>query len=185
MSVHWHIREGVRHIAEGGLVAYPTDTVYGVGCDPYNGAAVLHLLSLKQRSIAHGVILIGSALNQFIPFLAPLAQTTLRRLGTATKTPVTWVLPCREDTPAWLTGQHRTLAVRVTQHPVAAALCDRWGGPIVSTSANLHGHRPATSPLQVRKAFNGQLDYILHGHDGATNMPSTIRDGITGMVLRQ
>ena len=184
MTVRWHLREAVRHISSGGVIAYPTDTVYGLGCNPYDGAAVLHLLALKQRSTAHGVILIGSKLEQFAPFLAPLSKTTVKRITAASRSPVTWVLPCREGTPAWLTGRHHTLAVRITRHPVAAALCELWGGPIVSTSANLHGHHPATSPLQVRKAFNGKLDYILHGHAGATNVPSTIRDGLTGKVLR-
>ena len=182
--MNWHIREAVRHIAAGGVIAYPTDTVYGLGCNPFNAAAVLHLLALKQRSPAHGVILIGSEIDQFAPFLQPLTRTITGRIHRANGSPVTWVLPCRPDTPAWLTGKHDTLAVRVTDHPVAAALCRAWGGALVSTSANIHGHRPATSPLQVRKAFNGLLDYILHNPDGATNRPSTIRDGLTGEVLR-
>ncbi len=182
--MNWHIREAVRHIAAGGVIAYPTDSVYGLGCNPLDAAAVLHLLALKQRSPSHGVILIGSELDQFAPFLQPLSSTAVNRIRRTGDAPVTWVLPCRPDTPAWLTGQHDTLAVRVTNHPVAAALCDAWGGPLVSTSANLHGRHPATSPLGVRKAFNAQLDYILHDPAGATNRPSTIRDGLTGEVLR-
>jgi L-threonylcarbamoyladenylate synthase len=182
--MNWHIREAVRHIAAGGVIAYPTDSVYGLGCNPLDAAAVLYLLSLKQRSPVHGVILIGSELDQFTPFLQPLSGTTVNRIRQTDGAPVTWVLPCRPDTPAWLTGQHDTLAVRVTNHPVAAALCDAWGGPLVSTSANIHGRHPATSPLGVRKAFNGRLDYILHDPAGASNRPSTIRDGLTGEVLR-
>lgn len=182
--MNWHIREAVRHIAAGGVIAYPTDSVYGLGCNPYDGAAVLHLLALKQRSPAQGVILIGSELDQFTPFLEPLTRTVSNRIRRTDGAPITWVLPCRPDTPAWLTGQHDTLAVRVTDHPVAAALCEAWGGALVSTSANIHGRPPATSPLGVRKAFNAHLDYILHGPAGATNRPSTIRDGLTGEVLR-
>lgn len=182
--MNWHIREAIRHVADGGVIAYPTDTVYGLGCNPFNGAAVLHLLSLKQRSAAHGVILVGSSLQQFRPFLQPLSKTTVQRISRPCKTPVTWVLPCLPDTPVWLTGQHDTLAIRVTDHPVAAALCEQWGGPLVSTSANIHGSPPATSPLRVRMIFNEQLDYIVHDPVGATNQPSTIRDGLTGEVLR-
>lgn len=182
--MNWHIREAIRHVADGGVIAYPTDTVYGLGCNPFNGAAVLHLLSLKQRSATHGVILVGSSLQQFRPFLQPLSKTTVQRISRPCKTPVTWVLPCLPDTPVWLTGQHDTLAIRVTDHPVAAALCEQWGGPLVSTSANVHGHPPATSPLRVRMIFNEQLDYIVHDPVGATNQPSTIRDGLTGEVLR-
>jgi L-threonylcarbamoyladenylate synthase len=182
--MNWHIREAVRHIEEGGVIAYPTDTVYGLGCNPFNAAAVLHLLALKQRSPEHGVILVGNDLQQFQPLLQPLNQSTVSRITRNTGKPVTWVLPCLPDTPAWLTGLHETLAVRITRHPVAAALCEHWGGPLVSTSANIRGRTPATSPLSVRKIFNGQLDYILHGPAGATNVPSTIRDGLTGEVLR-
>ena len=182
--MNWHIREAVRHIAAGGVIAYPTDTVYGLGCNPFDGAAVLNLLALKQRSSKHGVILIGSRIDHFAPFLKPLTKTTAERVQKTNGAPVTWVLPCRSDTPVWLTGQHDTLAVRVTNHPVAAALCEAWGGALVSTSANIHGRQPATSPLGVRKAFNGLLDYILHNTAGATNRPSTIRNGLTGEVLR-
>jgi len=182
--MNWHIREAVRHIAAGGVIAYPTDSVYGLGCNPCDGVAVLHLLALKQRSPAHGVILIGSELDQFTPFIEPLTPAITRRISRTNGAPVTWILPCRPETPAWLTGRHDSLAIRVTDHPVAAALCDAWGGALVSTSANIHGRRPATSPLDVRKAFDGRLDYILHGTAGATNRPSTIRDGLTGEVLR-
>jgi L-threonylcarbamoyladenylate synthase len=182
--MNWHIREAVRHLAAGGVIAYPTDSVYGLGCNPLDASAVLHLLSLKQRSPAHGVILIGSELGQFAPYLQPLSRSTVNRLQRTGGAPVTWVLSCRPDTPAWLTGRHDTLAVRVTNHPVAKALCEAWGGALVSTSANLHGRRPATSPLGIHKAFNAHLDYILHGHAGATNRPSSIRDGLTGEVLR-
>ena len=182
--MNWHIREAIRHVAEGGVIAYPTDTVYGLGCNPFNGAAVLHLLSLKHRSAAHGVILIGNSLQQFRPFLQPLSKATAQRVNRRYKTPVTWVLPCLPDTPAWLTGQHDTLAIRITDHPVAAALCEQWGGPLVSTSANLHGRNPARDALAVRKTFNGRLDYILHGSTGKSHRPSRIRDGISGKILR-
>jgi L-threonylcarbamoyladenylate synthase len=94
------------------------------------------------------------------------------------------VLPCLPEIPYWLCGKHASLAIRVTDHPVAAALCERWGGPLVSSSANKHGCLPAINPLAVRKAFNGHLDYILHGTHGSTNKPSQIRDGLTGESLR-
>jgi L-threonylcarbamoyladenylate synthase len=181
----WHIRQAVRCIAAGGIIAYPTETVYGTGCDPFNGAAVLQLLELKHRRIDPGLILIASSFEQFEPLLQPLHPAARQRIVKASPVPpVTWVLPCLHDIPLWLRGKHESLAVRITSHPVAIALCRRWNGPLVSTSANLHGRRPATSPLQVRKAFNGALDYILHDTQDATNTPSEIRDGISGNILR-
>jgi L-threonylcarbamoyladenylate synthase len=182
--MNWHIREAVRRLEDGGVIAYPTETVYGLGCNPFNAAAVLHLLALKQRSIRHGVILIGATFEQLESLLLPLAPVVRRRVTATGGTPVTWVLPCLPDTPPWLTGEHGTLAVRVTNHPVAAALCRHWGGPLVSTSANLHGRPPATSPLAVRKAFDGRLDYILHGDGNTSGAPSRVRDGLTGHILR-
>lgn len=182
--MNWHIREAVRKLGSGGVIAYPTETVYGLGCDPFNAAAVLHLLALKQRSIRHGVILIAARLEQLEPLLLPLAAAVRKRVGRPSTPAVTWVLPALTDTPAWLTGDHDSLAVRVSSHPVAVELCEYWGGPLVSSSANLHGKTPATSPLAVRKAFDGQLDYILHGIGHASNVPSSVRDGLTGNILR-
>lgn len=180
----WHIREAVRQLDAGGVIAYPTETVYGLGCDPFNGHAALHLIDLKQRNIDQGLILVASHFGQLQPLLLPLSTVTRRRVTQARKSPVTWVLPCPPEIPYWLRGRHDSLAVRVTNHPVAVALCECWGGPLVSSSANIHGKPPATSPLAVRKAFNGQLDYILHGMHGCTNRPSEIRNGLTGELLR-
>jgi L-threonylcarbamoyladenylate synthase len=179
----WHIREAIRQLAAGGIIACPTETVYGLGCDPFNGQAVLHLLSLKQRSMEQGLILIASCLSQLEPLLLPLKPAIRRRLADTPANPVTWVLPCLPEIPAWLCGHHNSLAIRVTTHPVAADLCNAWGGPLVSTSANIHGRPPTNNPLLVRKTFDKQLDYILHGARGS-NIASEIRDGITGSVLR-
>ena len=181
--MNWKIREALRQLEDGGIVAYPTETVYGLGCDPFNGAAVLHLLALKQRGIRQGLVLIASDFAQLQPLLLPLTPAVKKRVSKARPGATTWVLPCPSEVPAWLRGNHTSLAVRITRHPFAAALCKHWGGPLVSTSANLHGKRPASSPLAVRKAFNGQLDYILHG-DCGSGRPSEIRNGISGKILR-
>ena len=180
----WHIREAVWQLASGGVIACPTETVYGLGCDPFNGHAVLHLIELKKRSIDQGLILVASHIEQLEPLLLPLTAASRKHVALPSKPPVTWVLPCLPEIPAWLRGKHDSLAVRVSNHPVTAALCSHWGGPLVSSSANIHGKRPATSPLAVRKAFNGQLDYILHGTCGSNHRPSQIRNGLTGELLR-
>ena len=180
----WHIREAVRRLAAGGLVAYPTETVYGLGCDPFNGQAVLHLLALKKRDLDQGLILVASEFSQLEPLLQPLKPAAKRRVCSAPAITVTWVLPCLPEIPVWLRGSHDSLAIRVTSHPIAADLCATWDGPLVSTSANIHGRHPATSPLQVRKAFNGQLDCILHGPRG-NNTASELRNGLTGALLQR
>jgi len=182
--MNWHIREAVRHIAAGNVIAYPTETVYGLGCDPFNGSAVLRVLELKQRSIEQGLILIASDFSRLEPLLLPVEKAVKNRIMRSWPGPVTWILPCRPETPAWLRGSHTGLAVRVTGDPVAAALCTEWGGPLVSTSANIHGKHPATSTLALRKAFNGHLDYILSGTTNLSGKPSEIRDAISGRIVR-
>lgn len=179
----WKVREAVRQLELGGIIAYPTETVYGLGCDPFNAAAVLHLLALKQRGIQQGLVLIASDFTQLKSLLLPLTTATKSRVTKTWPGATTWILPCIPEVPAWLRGNHSSLAVRITSHPLAAALCEQWGGPLISTSANLHGKQPARNPLAVRKAFNGQIDRILHGERGS-GRPSEIRDGITGKILR-
>jgi len=182
--MNWHIHEAVRQLAAGGIVAYPTETVYGLGCDPFDGQAVLHLLALKKRDVGQGLILVASDLSQLEPLLQPLKPAAKKRVCSTPAIPVTWVLPCLPDIPVWLRGNHDSLAIRITSHPVAADLCATWEGPLVSTSANVHGRHPAISPLQVRKTFNGQLDCILHGPRG-NNTASELRNGLTGAVLQR
>ncbi len=179
----WHLREAARCIRGGGLVAYPTEAVYGLGCDPLDRAAVTRLLVLKRRRLAKGLILIAADFEQLHPFVRPLVPARMAQVLARWPGPDTWVLPAADAVPTWLRGAHDTLAVRVTAHPVAAALCRACARALVSTSANPSGYPPARTPLQVRQRLPG-LDYILHAPLGGAPRPSTIRDGLTGKVLR-
>ncbi len=116
-------------VARGGLIAYPTEAVYGLGCDPENGHAVRRLLALKARPEHKGLILIAADWAQLEPYVRGLGQTAMAAIHATWPGAVTWLLPARRETPRWLTGEHQTLAVRVTAHPLAAALCRQWGGP--------------------------------------------------------
>ncbi len=178
------LREAVHALRRGGVIAYPTEAVYGLGCNPLDPDAVARLLSLKQRPAAKGVILIASDFAQLQPYLAPLDGALQQQVSASWPGPVTWLLPARSDTPYWLRGGHDSLAVRVTAHPAAAALCAAFGGAIVSTSANIGGQRPARSPLAVRRVFGDQLDFILHAPLGGLDRPTEIRDGRSGRVVR-
>lgn len=182
--MNWQLHEAIRNLRGDGVIACPTETVYGLSCDPFSAAAVLHLLALKQRGVEQGVVLIAGTFAQLEPLLLPVTGSVHRRVSAPARIPTTWVLPCRPEVPVWLRGLHDTLAVRVTSHPLAQALCREWGGPLVSTSANRHGRQPARSALAVRKAFGNRLDFILHGNTRATGTPSRIRDGISGALLR-
>ncbi len=170
-------------IQAGGLIAYPTEAVFGLGCDPRNPEAVSRLLKLKQRSPDKGLILIAADFQQLKAYLKPLDDEVKQRIQAHWPGPNTWLLPAAPTTPKWLTGQHDTLAVRVTAHPVAAALCKKVGA-IVSSSANPSGVKEARTAAEVRLYFGQQVDLIIDAEVGTEQQPSRIRDGLTGAVLR-
>lgn len=178
------LRLAARCIRAGGIVAYPTEAVFGLGCDPWDGNAVRRLLALKRRPERKGLILIAADFRQLQPFIQPLNKDRMATVLATWPGPVTWLLPARAQTPSWLTGGHATLAVRVTPHPLAVALCQSTGSALVSTSANVSGRRPARAALQVRSALGAKVDLILGGRCGARTQPSTIRDVLTGAVIR-
>ena len=148
---------------------------------------MLRLLALKHRPLAKGLILIASEISQLDPYvdLAALPSSRQSEILATWPGPITWLLPSRPTTPLWLRGQHATLAVRVTDHPLAAGLCRQCHSALVSTSANRTGHAPARTALQVRRQFGDRLDFILCGALGQKTSPTEIRDGLTGAVIRQ
>jgi L-threonylcarbamoyladenylate synthase len=179
----WHIKRAAAILHQGGIIAYPTEGVWGLGCDPYNAEAVLRLLALKHRPWQKGLILIAASYDQVTPFVTT-TPALLERVRNTWPGPVTWLLPARDATPLWLRGTHPTVAVRVTAHPVAAALCRRFGGAVVSTSANIAGHPPARKRLQVQHRFGTALDYIVPGNLGSQSGATQIRDARSGAVVR-
>lgn len=174
----------MRALNRGGIIAYPTEAVFGLGCDPHDGNAVLRLLQIKQRPLHKGLILIAADQAQLEPFVLTPTPAMQSKLDASWPGPVTWLLPARPEVPEYLRGQHETLAVRVTDHPVARALCEAFGSPIVSTSANPGGLMPARDALTVRRYFGEQVDFILNGPLGELARPTEIRDGRTGRVMR-
>lgn len=181
----WHLREAARILKLGGIIAYPTESVFGLGCNPRDEAAVLRLLALKQRSVNKGVILISDRFDRLIPYLGQVSEERLAQVLSQWPGPVTWLLPAAEGVPDWLTGTHDTLAMRVTAHPLAAALCQAAGMPLVSTSANISRHPPARSALQASIRCGGEIDLIIHGSTGGLARPTPIRDALTGRTLRE
>jgi L-threonylcarbamoyladenylate synthase len=211
-------------LKKGGVIAYPTEAVYGLGCDPLNETAAHQLLALKNRCISKGVILIGASWAQLVDYVTPLSDEVLARILCSSDLkelgrnkqnkpqngavyagmtnfienipqtskaadiptwpgPVTWLLPASTHTPPWIKGAHDTIAVRVTAHPVAKALCEAFGGAIVSTSANLGGEPPAKTAEEVKKIFDEDV-YIVTGAVGDLPKPTDIRDGLTGELIR-
>ncbi|MCP3868005.1 MAG: tRNA threonylcarbamoyladenosine biosynthesis protein RimN [Gammaproteobacteria bacterium] len=180
----WRLREAARCFHSGGLIAYPTEAVYGLGCDPLDAQAVYRLLALKQRPVEKGLILIAADYQQLAPFVAPIDEDRLQTALDSWPGPNTWLLPAADGVPRWLTGNHDTLAVRVTAHPLAAALSRVCESPLVSTSANEAGQPPFRGALGVRLRFRAGLDLVVSGAVGGDGAPSRIRDLLTGSVIR-
>lgn len=184
MASALQFRLACRALSAGDVIAYPTEAVWGLGCDPRNRHAGFTLLHIKQRDWRKGLILIAADFTQLAPYVASLTHA---QLAPALKTwpgPATWLLPASDRAPEWLRGESDRIAVRVTNHPVAAELCRRYGGPLVSTSANRAGEPPATSATNVRLRLGVQLAAIVPGALGGLDRPTPIRDLITGTLLR-
>lgn len=171
------------HLARGGLIAYPTESCYGLGCDPRNVRALRRLIALKGRSAAKGMLLIADTFRRFAPFVGALGAADRARMAKTWPGPVTWVVPASAACPALLTGGRPTIAVRVTAHPAAARLCRALGMALVSTSANKSGHKPAKTAAECRRIF-GRRVRVLPGRIGTRRRPSTLIDLATGTILR-
>lgn len=176
-----------QRLASAGVIAYPTEAVFGLGCDPFSDAAVERLYKIKRRDPAQGFLLIAADEQQLQPFvdwsrLTPLQCATVRATWPG---PATWVLQRAPGSPSAVTGIHDGIAVRITAHAPAAALCRAFGGALVSTSANLHGAPPARSAAEVERQFPGaELDGILDAPLGRLDQPTQIRDALTGRTIR-
>ena len=178
----WHLQQAAACIRNGGVIAYPTEAVWGLGCDPANDAAVRRILALKKRPIEKGLILIGSDLAQFEGWIKPLSPEDLSQVQATWPGPVTWVLPCYESVPESVRGEHDSVAIRISAHPQVRALCELTG-PLISTSANPAGREPARTSLRIRQYFSQGLDYLLPGALGGRSAPSEIRT-LTNQRLR-
>ncbi len=173
-------------LRNSGVIAYPTEGVWGLGCNPLDDAAVARLLTIKQRDIAKGLILIAAReeqLEDFVDYPA-LPRERLTAVRATWPGPTTWVMPASIYAPAWITGAHQGIAVRVSAHPDVVTLCDDFGGAVVSTSANLAG----TPAPMLRSALDptllAEIDGVCEGETGGRSSPSMIRDARSGEILR-
>lgn len=167
------------------IIAYPTESIYGLGCDPDSAKAVTSLLKLKQRPIDKGLILIADNYDQLLPYIndSQLSKKQKTSIFASWPGPITWLFPRNEHTPNYLTGKFNSIAVRITDHPIIKTLCSLFGKPIVSTSANLSGKAPCRSPEDVLLQFGNPFP-ILNGSLGDQVKPSQIRDSLTGKIIR-
>jgi len=172
-----HIAHAAAQLHRGGVIAYPTEGVWGLGCDPFDEAAVLRILALKQRPVEKGLIIVAAGVDQIAALLESLTEAERATVLASWPGPTTWLLPDPAQlVPTWIKGKFATVAVRVSAHPDVVRLCRAFDGPLVSTSANPADAPPALSRLRVLTWFGRELDYVVPGRLGGQRGPSTIRD---------
>lgn len=171
---------------QGDVFAYPTEAVFGLGCDPDNAEAVTKILELKKRSVTKGLILVAKTYSQLLPYVddnrIPMDRRT--EIFSSWPGPNTWLLPASKIAPNWLTGGSDLIGVRVSQHPLIQELCELFQKPIVSTSANISTFPAALTAQEVSQQFFDQV-VLIPGELGGASLPSKIRHGLTGQVIRE
>ncbi|GAB6196798.1 L-threonylcarbamoyladenylate synthase type 1 TsaC [Lysobacter xanthus] len=181
-----NVPTAVAVLIRGGVIAYPTEGVWGLGCIPFDGEAVHRLLAIKRRPVDKGLILVAAEAAQFdaVADWAALDAASLERVRASWPGPHTWIVPAGAAAPAWITGGRGSLALRVSAHPVVAALCRRLGGPLVSTSANLAGEPAPRLARDLSPALLALVDGVCDGETGGLAQPTPIRDARNGAALR-
>lgn len=186
MTTAADISQAAQLLHNGGVIAYPTEAVWGLGCDPRNQGAVLRLLTLKQREVDKGLILIAADEAQLAPHIDMTALDESQRAAVRASWPgpYTWIVPASTDAPGWITGAHSGIAVRVSAHPTVIALCNAFGGALVSTSANRAGQPAPSSREGLDTVIVAGVDAITIGETGELQRPTAIRDARSGDMLR-
>jgi len=181
------VEQAVAVLRMGGVIAYPTEYCFGLGCDPRNESAVQRILTIKQRDVAQGLILVAADMNQVADYATLQGLDRLDQIKASWPGPNTWVLPTTTQTPTWISGQHCSVAMRVTAHPLVKSLCQRFEGAVVSTSANRHGEPSLMSASKLASNMGDEVDFILDGElseSPTERSASNLYHAITGEVLR-
>ena len=184
MASEFAIRYAAHCIRQGGVIAYPTETVYGLGCNPLCAEAVNRINTLKGRDAGKGLILLASRLQQ-LDALIDVPDRNDRAVIVSEQVPTSWIVTATDDAPEWITGRHNTIAIRITSHPLVMRLCDQLGHALVSTSANPAGRKPALNALQLHRYFDGLVDSMLISNHNCSGKPSKIRDLKSRRLLRK
>lgn len=188
MKQNLKLDHAIEVLQQGGVIAYPTEAVYGLGCDPKNLSAVKKVLEIKQRQKEKGLILVAANFEQFKDYIQPLEKELEEKLLASWKDnnrAITWLVPVKKEISEYLKGQFDTIALRVSHHPVVKELCEKFAGAIVSTSANISTQEAARTAEQVKQIFNNKINFIIEGETDINAQPSEIRDALTNKIIRQ
>ncbi len=182
MATNFQIRHAASVIQRGGVITCPTDTIYGLSCDPYNPDAIKRLFAIKQRTRGKSMIILAHAPNHIAPLvdMRQLPGDFDWRAGQ----PTTWVMPASDHCPHWLRHTDNTVAARLTDYPLIRRLCRQLDSAIISTSANLAGMPPVRNKLALRYFFQQQVDAMLFCNMPGTGKASTIKHYQDNNVIR-
>ena len=182
---NWSINQIGKAIQQGAVIAYPTDTVWGLGCDPLNFDSITRLLRIKQRPLHKGLILLARCLDDCKNFIDPeLTPTELEQLNQTGEHPITWLIPASQQCPFWLRGDSNDIAIRISKHAFIQKIGQRLKLPLVSTSVNRSGQRAMDTEILIRKNFYHELDYIVSGYKTGKKIASEIKSLRSGKTIR-
>jgi L-threonylcarbamoyladenylate synthase len=176
------LRLTCRTVNNGGIIAYPTESVYGLGCDPQNFFALTRIYAIKQRPNTKASILVAANIDQIIDWIIP-PKNHWQHVIDSWPGPTTWIVQKSPSCPPWLGTKH-AIAVRISANPTIQHICTTLQHPLISTSANISKHKPARTALMTRRIFGTQLDYIVPGKTGGSTNTSTIIDAETLKKIR-
>ena len=180
----WALNRLVHELSNGAVIGYPTDTIWGFGCDPYASESVFRIFQIKQRRVEKGLILLSSKLEYCEPFIK-LNQQQRDQVSLPSERPTTWLVDASDDCPPWICGNHTTVAIRITDHPLLAYLC-RATAQSTGLDQRERGRqvdRPAAR-CNCADSSATQLDFIVTGFNTGGGQASQIKSLATGNLLR-
>lgn len=178
------LNQAVDTVKSGGIIAYPTESVYGLGCNPFDEKAVKNLLLLKKRNVNKGLILIASHVRQILPLIKPIESNDLARALKTWPGHHTWIFPKSKFVPTWISGHYNSVAIRVSNHPVVIQLCQKLNSPLVSSSANISKQGVLNSIKDIKSLFGDKIGFYVAASTGKEANPSTIRDAHSNTIIR-
>jgi len=181
------VKRAAEILGNGGIVVYPTETVYGIGCDPLNHEAYSRILRLKGRDESKPMLLLACSVAQVEEFAGGLPDAVSRLADVFWPGPLTVVFRPGKRLPDHLYGPGGGVAFRVSPHPLASLLAREFGSPVTSTSANRTGETPLTGYDDALREFGDRVDVVLGGGGEMKGEPSTVVDLTSGetRILRE
>lgn len=179
------LRQLKAQLKSGAIIAYPTETVWGLGCLPNHQTALKQLANIKQRSINKGFILVSPQIEYCLPYIdSNFHEQAIRDIAQNKIKPTTWLAPKSRQLSSLVSGQFNTVAIRISPHPFIENICQSLQSPLISTSANMHSRPSLNTDLLVQKFLGHKLDQIIHGYNNGSGLASSIVDLESKQIIR-